>query len=631
MNRVISSFIILFIVVFTAHAQDSETLLTIGNTPVSKMEFERIYKKNNSNLYNKDDKKSPEDYLDMFIDFKLKVIEAENLKMDTTKAFKKELAGYRKELAQPYLTDVKYDQQLVKELYDRMTKEVNASHILFKVAPHPSAKELEAARAKAEKVRQEILAGKNFNEAAKEYSDDPSAKSNGGELGYFSAFQMVAPFEDTAFNTPVGTISEPVRSSFGFHLIKVNDIRENMGEIKVAHIMKMFPKGADENVRNALKNEIDSIYSALKNGADFAEMARKYSDDKRTAAQGGEMPWFSSGRIIPEFSRPAFALKNVGDYTHPVKTSYGYHIIKKLDSRPVKTYDELKSDIEEKIKKDPERATRSKKVFIDNLKKEYNFKENDKNIEKLKGKDIENDSDSENLVLFNIDMKSFSLNDFNQFLKEKNIQTGSYFTHYDDWVEAEITKLEDSKLEEKYPQFRYLIQEYHDGILLFNISQEKIWNYASQDSIGLEKFYEKNKKKYNWGERFKGYIVICKDIESREEAEKYFAAGMSADEISDVLNKDDQRITINEGAWEEGSQPIVDYFVRNAPEPENFNSGVTFVRGDKIPSEPKTLEEAKGLYISDYQNYLEEEWIKELRHKYKIKVNKKLLNSIPSV
>ena len=630
MNRFISSFIVFCVIAFAAQAQKNETLLTIGNTKVSKAEFVRIYKKNNSNLYNETEKKSPRDYLDLFIDFKLKVIEAENLKMDTTAAFKKELAGYRKELAQPYLTNVKYDQQLVKEMYERMKKEVDASHILFAVKPGASDKGVEEARKKAEKVRQEILAGKDFNEAAREYSDDPSAKTNGGNLGYFSAFQMVAPFEDAAYKTPVGEISEPVRSSFGFHLIKVNDIRDNRGEIKVAHIMKMFPGGATPEIRARLKSEIDSIYTALQNGADFAEMAKKYSDDKRTASKGGEMPWFSASQMIPAFSTPAFALKNVGDYTRPIETRFGYHIIKKLDSRPVKPFEEVKNEIQQRIIKDPERSTHSKNIFINNLKTEYHFNENKINLEQLKGKSI-NENLGKNLPLFTIDNKSFSLNDFKNYLEKNHNKTGNYLTNYDKWVETEITNLEDSKLEEKYPEFRYLMQEYHDGILLFNISQEKVWNYAAQDTIGLQQFYEKNKKNYLWGERFKGYIVTCKDPESREEVEKYFAAKMPVNEITDLMNSNHERVTIKEGAWEKGSQPVVDYFVWNGPEPQDFKPEIMFVRGDLIPPEPKTLEEARGQYISDYQNYLEKEWVKALRKKYKIKVNKKLLKTILGV
>ena len=630
MNRFICSFIVFCIMAFAAQAQESETLLTIGNTKISKAEFVRIYRKNNSNLYNEDEKKSPKDYLDLFINFKLKVIEAENLKMDTTAAFKKELAGYRKELAQPYLTDVKYDQQLVKEMYDRMKKEVNASHILIKIAPNASPVEVEKARKKAEKVRQEILDGKDFNKAAHEYSDDPSAKANGGNLGYFSAFQMVAPFEDAAYKTPVGEISKPIRSSFGYHLIKVDDIRDNRGEIKVAHIMKMFPRGATAAIRARLKADIDSIYTALQNGADFAKTAEKHSDDTRTASNGGEMPWLSAGQMMPAFSNPAFALKNVGDYTHPIETRFGYHIIKKLNSRPIKPFEDVKNEIEQRIKKDPERSTYSKKIFIDNLKADYNFKENKNNLEQLKGKNV-NDKIVKNLPLFTIDNQSFNLEDFKRYLNENQIKSKSYLANYEKWVETEITRLENSKLEKKYPEFRYLMQEYHDGVLLFNISQEKVWNYATRDTIGLQQFYQKNRKKYQWKERFKGYIVTCEDKKSREEVEKYFAAGMPVNEITDLMNKDHEKVTIKEGAWEKGSQPVVDYFVWNGKEPQYFKPEITFVRGDLIPPEPKTLEEARGQYISDYQNYLEEKWIKTLRKKYKIKVNKKLLKTIQGV
>ena len=227
---------------------------------------------------------------------------------------------------------------------------------------------------------------------------------------------MVAPFENAAFNTPEGAISEPVRTSFGYHLIKVNDVRENQGEIKVSHIMKMFPQ-AEENFNKAiLKAEIDSIYAELLNGADFAELAKQHSNDKRSAAEGGEMPWFSAGRMISEFSEPAFALKNTGDITKPIETAFGYHIIKKTGHRPVPPFEELRNEIEERIKRDPERSSSTKKAFIEKLKTEYGFQE---------------------------------------------------------WVDDEIIAFEDARLEQKYPEFRYLMQEYHNGLLLFKIKVNK--------------------------------------------------------------------------------------------------------------------------------------------------------------
>lgn len=617
----------LFLLSGFASAQNEKILLTIGEHEITRGEFERIYKKNNQNLYDESESKTPKEYLDLFIDYKLKVIEAENLQMDTSQTFINELAGYRKELAAPYLTDIKYDEAMVKELYDRMTKEVNASHILLRVPENASRTEEQEALQKAEKIRKEILEGKPFEEAAKEYSEDPGAQQNTGTLGYFTAFQMVAPFENAAFTTPVGEISEPVRTSFGYHLIKIHDERKNRGEIKVAHIMKMFPQNAENFDKQSLKNEIDSIYTALQNGADFAEMAQNYSDDKRSGAQGGEMPWFAAGRMIPEFSKPAFELENPGDMTRPVETQFGYHIIKKIDERPVASFEESKTEIENKIKSDPARSQSSRKIFVKKLKNEYNFSENAANLEKLETLTIDAKPEEE-MILFTIDNKSFGLPDFQQYLKKENISTGTYSSHYNDWLQWEVIALEDAKLEEKHPDFRYLLKEYHDGILLFNIMEEKIWNFASQDTAGLKAFYEKNKRKYEWNERFSGLIITCKNKAGREEAEKYFSAGMTKEEIEDVLNKEEKQIEIKEGKWEKETSEVVDYYVWDGPDTGSFNSELTFIRGDIIPAEPKTLEEARGLYISDFQSYLEKQWLKDLRKKYKIKINRKVLRTI---
>jgi len=631
MNRIVFSFTVFFALAVNALAQADETLITIGNTKVSKGEFERIYQKNNNNLYDETDRKTPEEYLELFIDFKLKVIEAENLKMDTSSAFVNELAGYREELAAPYLTDVKYSQQMVYDLYERTTKEVSASHILLMVQKGSTPDQEDEVLQKIKAIREEIIAGKDFNDAAVEYSEDPSAKTNQGHLGYFTAFQMVVPFENAAFSTPAGEISQPVRSSFGYHLLKVHDIRENQGEILVAHIMKMFPQDATPEIKSNLKAQIDSIYTELINGADFAELANSKSDDKRSAAQGGEMPWFTAGRMIAEFANPAFALKNVGDFTEPVETAFGYHIIKKLNTRPVATFEESKAMLENRIKTDPERSITSKQVFIEKLKAEYNYVENDEGKAKLRNKNTSDSLEVKNFELFKIDNKSYTTGQFQEFITKTNVEPVPYLAHFNEWVEYEITTFENSKLEEKYPDFRYLFQEYHDGILLFNISEEKIWNFAAQDSTGLEEFYNKNSKKYLWEERFKGQIVTCKDEATRELADQYFAAEMTVEEIADLLNKIENAITINEGAWEKGANQVVDYYVWNGPKPENFDDELTFIRGEKIPPSTKSLNEARGLYVSDYQKFLEENWIKDLRKKYKTKVNRKLLKTVKGV
>jgi len=561
MKRILFSFIIICSLAFSGFSQSEQTLITIGKTKVSKAEFERIYEKNNNNLYDDADKKSPEEYLDLFINFKLKVIEAEALKMDTNSVFINELAGYRTELAAPYLTDVKFNEQMVEELYDRMTKEVNASHILLKVDKNATEDVEQVILKKIIKIRNEIIAGKDFGEAAVEYSEDPSAKTNKGNLGYFTAFQMVVPFENAAFTTPVGEISEPVRSAFGYHILKIHDIRKNLGEILVAHIMKMFPKEATLEIKAAMKTEIDDIYEELLAGADFAELAKTNSDDKRSAIKGGEMPWFAAGRMMKEFADPAFAIKKKGDFTKPIETKFGYHIIKKLDERGIASFEESKADIESRIKRDPKRSITSKTAFTNKLKTEYFYSENSDGVANLKGKKIGDRFEDVNFDLFILDGKTYNFGGLRRYIHNNKITTGTYSSKFDNWVEYEITNLEESKLEEKYPDFRYLMQEYHDGILLFNISEEKIWNRAVEDSVGLEEYYSKNSKKYLWKEHFKGDILTCHDSITREEADKFYSAGMTTDEINELINEKRKVFTVTEGIWEKGSNPTIDYFV----------------------------------------------------------------------
>lgn len=628
MTRIFITFFIALIAFLPAVSQNEKTLITINDTKISKAEFERIYQKNNSNLYSEADIKSPKDYVDLFINFKLKVLEAENLKMDTSSAFINELKGYRKELSAPYLTDVKYDEKLVHDLYDRMKKTINVSQLLINLDVNATPEEEQKVLERINKIRQEIIDGENFEDAAFKYSEDPSAKENRGIMGYFTVFQMVTPFENVAYNTPVGEISQPVRTEYGYHLIKVYDVTENKGEIHTAHIMKAFPQDMTPEIKENLKKEIDSIYEELQNGADFAELAKEKSDDKSSSPEGGIQPWFGVGRMIPEYAIPAFALDKDGDYTKPVETPYGFHIIKRLALRPIPSFEESKKDIEARIKRDPLRTENSKIAFVEKLKKEYNFSENSDELEKIKELNIEDAPFVFNYDLFTFNGKVFRLTDFDKYLKSKDITSGSYISNYEKWLEDEFTQFEDSRLEEKYPDFRYMMQEYHDGILLFNISEKKIWNYASEDSVGLQAFYEQNKDSHLWEERFKGLIVTCKNEETREKAELYFSEDMTVQEIQDMINEEENLISIEEGAWEKGANPVVDYYVWNKPEPANFSSELTFVRGDLISPEPKTLEEARGLFVSDYQKYLEDKWIEELREKYKIKINKRLLRSI---
>lgn len=631
MKRLLFSFLLIGISAFGLFAQTGEVLLTIDGKPVTKTEFEYIYRKNNSNVFSEADKKSAKDYLELYIDFKLKVNEAENLKMDTLSSFRQELAGYRKEAAMPYLTDHNFDEQFVREMYRRLSLEVDASHILLELAPNAPAAQEKEVLDKIRAIRKEIVDGKDFEDAAAEYSQDPSAKDNHGHLGYFTAFMMVFPFENAAYETPAGQISEPVRSKFGYHLVKVNAMRKNRGEILVAHIMKNIPQDASPEKKAALKARIDSLYREVLNGADFAELAKKESDDKRSAVEGGQMPWFSAGRIIPSFSDPAFALENIGDVSEPIETQFGYHIIKKLDEHPLATFDEMKSELENRIRRDPERSNSSQDAFIQKLKKEYGFTENADGKSQLEGLDLRDSADLPDILLFSIDGHDYNMKNMRAWAENKKIRNGNCLSLFEQWTNDEVIALEDSKLEEKYPEFKYLMQEYHDGMLLFNISQEKIWNFASEDTLGLEAFYARLKEKHLWNERFKGSIITCKNAAVHDEADRLFAEEMTVEEVQQYLNEKEEAIAVETGAWEKGANPIVDYYVFNGDTPDDFDSETTFIRGDLAAPEAKTLEEARGLYIADYQKYLEEKWIAELRRQYKIKVDKKILSTIESV
>lgn len=622
-----------------------DIVVTIGNEKILTTDFQKIYERNNGNILDPAEKKNPEEYLDLYVNFKLKVLEAQAIGLDTSQAFIEELAGYRAELAAPYLTDISYNEKLVEETYQRMTKEVNASHILITFPQDPSPQDTLEAYRKILEVKAEVEKGLDFNQAATKHSQDPSAAQNNGNLGWFTVFQMVTPFEDAAYRTPVGKISEPVRTRFGYHLLKVHDIREAKGEIKVAHIMKMFPPDITPEVKQGLKKTIDSLYTLVQNGADFAELARNNSDDQRSAVNGGEMPFFGRSRMIPEFSEPAFALKMDGEVTQPVETDFGFHIIKRIELKSVPEFDAVKRELEERIKRDPERTTQSREIFINKLKKEYGFTSNqkliDEKIDKASGwfsqanlNVPDNVSDSD--VLFTLAGKNFTAQDWFAYLAKMPISAPEnprnvLQAQFAAWEEDAIIEFEDNRLEEKHPEFRSLMQEYHDGLLLFAVSEQKIWQQASADTVGLKKFYETNKQKYMWGERYKGMIVTCINAAIKDEVEDKLDQGVPLEEIYDMghINKDS--ITVETGAWAKGDNGIIDYYVWNGPLPAGWNAETGFVKGEIAGSEPKLLEEARGFHISDYQQYLEENWLKELKKKYPVKVNRKVLKSIANV
>jgi peptidyl-prolyl cis-trans isomerase SurA len=643
MKKILIAGLLLGAITFGSTAQKKkDVLLTIDKEKITKDDFMRIYERNNNNIQDSVNKKTALEYLQLFINFKLKVIEAQHLGMDTAKAFREELAGYRTELAAPYLTDNSFKDKVIEDTYQRMIKEINASHIMIGLTEDPSPEDTLAAFNKIKEIRDLIEKGMDFNEAAKQYSQDPSAATNRGDLGWFTVFQMVYPFENMAYSTPVRQVSPPFRTKFGYHILKVQNIRNAEGEIHVAHIMKMYPQNATQEQKMKALHSIDSLYTLIQKGADFTELAKKYSEDQRSAEKGGEMPWFTRNKMIPEFANPSFALTKDGEISKPIDSGFGYHIIKRLGLKPVPSYEEVKTELTERLKQDRDRVMQSQDIFLAKLNKEYNFNVNQPAIDDvlkatrtwLSGENPQIPSAPEKeQVLFSFAQTSISTRNWIEYLKKIDISTLSpdslkLMQRFKTFENESVIAWEDSHLEEKYPDFKSLMEEYHDGMLLFDISEKKIWQRASSDTTGLEKFYEINKQKYLWPERFKGIVVQCFDPGIRDNVEGYLEMGISIDEVNDMLHLRPGSITGRKGAWVKNEDPVVDFYYWNGPRPADWSTRTGFLSGKLVGPEPKLLNEVRGYHIADYQQYLEDQWIKELRKKYSVKSNKKLLKTL---
>lgn len=626
-------------------AANDPVLVTIAGMPVTKSEFERVYYKNN-NKATADDEKSIRDYMELFINYKLKVKEAEALKMDTSKAFTDELIGYRKQLAQPYLTDQNVNDNLIREAYDRLQKDVRASHILIKVSQDALPKDTLAAYNRIMKIRERLIKGADFAKMARDSSEDPSAKENGGDLGYFTGLQMVYPFETAAYNTKPGQISMPVRTRFGYHLIKVADVRPAVGEIHTAHIMIRVNANDPDSVKNEAKRKIFEIYNKLKSGEKFEDLAKQYSDDKGTAMNGGVLPWFGTGKMVPEFEKAAFALSKDGDYTEPVQTPYGWHIIKRLEKRGIPSFEDKKNEIKNQIMRDS-RSELGKASLVARIKNENGFKENIaakdefiKSLDSTLANGTFNDSVALKKIktIFTLGGKNYTTFDFAQFLaKHQTKRTGISsqaiaHSQYEHFVEDVCISHEESQLDRKYPEFHSLMNEYRDGILLFDLTDKMVWSKAVKDTTGLENFYDKNKNNYMWGERLDAVIYTCKNADVASQARKLIKKKKSDSEIAATLNKDSSlNINIKDGKFSKGDNEYIDEiaWVPGLSNDISKNNQVVFVKVNaKLAPQAKKLDEARGLITADYQNFLEKTWINELRSKYSFKVNEDVLKTL---
>ena len=589
MKKVILS-IVLLAGAMMGLAQEDKVLLTINGEPVMASEFLYIYEKNNqdSSL----EKKSMQEYLDLFINFKLKVTEAIAQGVDTTEAFKKELAGYRAQATPKYMQDNEAIDSLVAMSYHRMANVRRAAHIAIQCPLDADSATLAAAEAKINLARERVTTGvakkvkkgrkwvtvqepEAFADVAREMTEDPQGKENGGELGWIQVFRFVYPFEEAVYNTPVGEVTEVFSSPYGLHIALVEEERA-FEEVHAAHIMKMMPRDSEETAMD-VKRQIDSLYQVVMAGADFAEVATANSDDKGSARKGGDLGWFGRGMMVQPFENITFGM-NEGEMSEPFPTRFGWHFVKLYGKRGIQPLDSMRNQVLTQVKRDV-RMKEADKSFINKVRAEYNLPA--------------------------------------------------------EMSDADVKAYAEAHLEEKHADLRNLVREYHDGILLFDVSLREVWDKANKDTEGLAAYFKANKKNYTWDEpHFKGYIIQAKDMASAKAA-KQIVKNANPDSVMSYLN---QRVNIDSvtyvkvqrGLWTAGKSAMVDKYAFGNKEAE-FTPSEEFpvvIPVGKIIKAPQEYMDVRGQVTTDYQDHLEKLWVATLREKYPVVVNEEVLESL---
>lgn len=633
-------------------AQENETLLTINNQQITSKEFMTVYQKNNVEIQSAE-KKSIEEYLELYINFKLKVMEAESLGLDTAASFRKELDGYVNQLTEPYLVDRDYEEALVREAYDRMQEEVNVSHIMVRVREDATPEDTLKAWRTINNLYDSALVSPSFEELALETSEDPSVKDNNGNLGYFSAFRMVYPFENAAYKTKPGSISKPFRTSFGYHIVKVYDVRPARGELRAAHIMLISNEQSSDADKKEAERKIHEIYSELKGGANFTEMARVYSEDRGSSRKGGELPWFGTGRMVSEFEEAAFSLENDGDISEPVKTQFGWHIIKRLEHRKMGSYEEEYKALKSKVEKD-KRSRGSRDSLIRKLKVDYKVKTYPKATEPFvalidtsffKGSWDEKRAEGLNKNVMTLydkvysgEKKSYTQEDFAKYIKSKSRKSPLKDSRqtvnelFDQFVDDMIIEYEKSILKLKYDDFRLLANEYHDGILLFEIMEQNVWKKALKDSAGLEMYYEAHKDEHMWGQRVDATLYYCENDSIANIVMDHLEKGHADTAILARTNKASAlAVSLKKGRFEKDEIEELKKigWQENSVQKVNSKNRAVVIRIREIlEPQPKELNEVRGIMASGYQDELDKMWIEELRVKYPVQINQKELDRL---
>lgn len=630
-----------------ANIAAAQTLFTVGNEPIDKKEFLKVYAKNNNTKEVNYSPKAVNEYIDLYALFKMKVAEAKVLKIDTIPSVKSELDNYKYQLANTYLTDKSATETLAKEAFDRLSQDVDVSHILLFASPNADST---AVYKKIDSLYQQIASGKiTFEHAAATYSEDKSTSTNGGNVGYISAFDIVYPFENAAYNTPVGQLSKPFRTQFGFHIIKVNSRKKTEGTYKVQQVLLKKPNNSEERVRALATAE--NIISAANKGKNFDDLVLEYSTDKYSKTSKGVLEPFRLGKNVKAFDDAVSTMKKAGDISQPIETEYGIHIIKLIEKTPLDSWDKMKASIIKQTEND-ERASIAKKVQEEKVKKEYKFSEQISNLAPIVAK-IESDSNlkqnfkmdafsgmKKNLFTFN--GKHYTQQDFLTYAT--GITRGKLYGNniniiitdlYRMYQEKIIRDVQVEQLATRNEDFKALMKEYNDGILLFEYMEREVWNKASQDTAGIRAFYNQNAAKYQWQPSIEGRVFQSANNEIMKKFRDRVLKGEDAMAVYNdiaVKNTETAGISMDMGRYEMvkfNTKPAD--FVANKPTNVFTNANYFTVVVPNVvysTAQTKTLEEARGYIIADYQEYLDKALNNALKKKYPLKIEEKTLQSI---
>ena len=636
----------LFIAYFNGNAQNKKNvLLTINSNPVYSSDFTKVFNKN-LDLVVEESQKNVAGYLDLFIDYKLKITEAYAQGLDKNQQYIKEFKKYEDQLAKKYIYDKRIVSKLVEEAYDRSLEEINAEHILVLSNLNDSPNDTLKAYNKIKEAHVKALKGENFTSLVIEYSEEPGAKKSKGKLGYFTAFQMVYPFENTAYNTNVGEISEITRTSFGYHIIKINDRRKKKPKINVSHIM-IFSNN-DKKAEDP-EERINELYAMIMQGEPFENIAKQFSEDKNTGVKGGQLKTFGPGDLkAPKFENAAYSIKNEGEIIAPIQSAFGWHIIRLNEKFSIPSFEEQKDDIEKKVKGGA-RALIVTQAINNKIIKKYGFKEGESYISYFNN--YVNDSIlsrkwtyssiplTENQILFTIGDHDVTYTDYAEYLRDNQKTIKKYANKesllIDMYVRFKNETLKNyfkERLEVENKEYATIINDYRNGLLVYDVMNKNIWQIAKIDSTGLKNYYEKTKNNYNWKKRLDVDIYSSSDEITTKQVQTLLMRGEESATIKKQINSEGKInvITVSDVFEIDQSELPEDLIPEKGVSDIKLNDGFYVVVNIKEVIEPtlKEFDEVRGTVISDFQTEIEKKWMQSLRDKYEVKINNKSLKKL---